>query len=212
MCRHYDRATRGAVDVQSTATGGAGLCNETSFGKENWSPDRSRDWAGTGQELHTVSSAMRMSVRPQGGRIGADERGCRRIFPKDGFGRAATVHSSGSRDLGIRPGTSCVYDVEADGVADLTDPVTLRVVGVELADLARPWKQIALVEKKRPPTWDLADRVIAGGCPGGAGTVRPRARVNLVIWRWNVGPASPRVVPLDPLADLPRDQSSWSTS
>ncbi|MBX9933521.1 hypothetical protein [Methylobacterium isbiliense] len=57
----------------------------------------------------------------------------------------------------------------------------------------------------------MADRLIADGAPG----VRvPSARgrgINLVLWQWKVGPASPRVVALDPLADLPRDQSSWST-
>lgn len=116
------------------------------------------------------------------------------------------------QELGIRPGTLCAYDVEADGVADLTDPVPLRAIGFEPADLACPWKQILLIEKKRPPTWDLVDSLIADGASGvRVPSVRGRG-VNLVLWRWNVGPGSPRVAALDPLADLPRDQSSWSTA
>lgn len=111
-------------------------------------------------------------------------------------------------DLGIRPGTLCAYDVAAGGVLDLTDPATLAALDVAPTDLAAPWKQIALVEGGVPPTWRLAERLIAAGCTG----VRvPSVRgpgANLVLWRWNDG-AGATVAALDPLGDLPRNPRSW---
>ena len=50
----------------------------------------------------------------------------------------ATALPQYEQNLGIRPGTLCAYDVEADGIADLTDPDTLRAIGVEPADLECP--------------------------------------------------------------------------
>lgn len=60
----------------------------------------------------------------------------------------ATAGAQYEQDLGIRLGTLCAYDVDADGIADLNDLVTVRAIGVEPADLECPWKQIALVDKK----------------------------------------------------------------
>jgi RES domain-containing protein len=125
----------------------------------------------------------------------------------EGFETAVAEYE---QELGIRPGTLCAYDVEGGGVVDLTDDTgTLDTIGVEASDRFCPWKQIALVEKRRPPTWDLADRLIAEGV---AGVRVPSTRtrgLNLVLWHWNAGAASPRVIARDPLGDLPRDQSSW---
>lgn len=123
----------------------------------------------------------------------------------------ATAVAEYEQDLGIRPGTLCAYEVQAEQIVDLTDPATLRTAGIEPADLAGPWKQIALVEKRRPPTWDLADRLIADGIVGvRVPSVRARG-ANVVLWRWNAGPGSAQVGALDPLGDLPLDQSSWPT-
>ena len=87
----------------------------------------------------------RWSHRPLSGERGA-KRGGRWNAP--GL-RALYVGSvQYEQDLGIRLGTLCAYDVDADGIADLNDLVTVRAIGVEPADLECPWKQIALVDKK----------------------------------------------------------------
>lgn len=59
------------------------------------------------------------------------------------------------QDLGIRPGTLCAYQVDLDGIVDLTDADARAAVGVEPSDLIAPWKTIALIDGKRPPTWTL---------------------------------------------------------
>jgi RES domain-containing protein len=139
-----------------------------------------------------------------GGRYNAP--GVPALYMSEAF---ATAIAEYEQDLGIRPGTLCAYDAEADGIVDLTAPETLSAIGLNPTDLVCPWKQIALIDKKRPPTWDLADRLIASGASGvRVPSVQARS-VKLVLWRWNAGPETPRVIALDPLGDLPRDQSSW---
>ncbi len=65
---------------------------------------------------------------------------------------------------------------------------------------------LLLIARGRPPGWDIAERLIAAD---GAGVLVPSARlaggVNLVLWRWNDGPAR-TAIPLDSQRDLPRDQ------
>jgi RES domain-containing protein len=139
-----------------------------------------------------------------GGRWNAP--GVAALYMSEGFETAVAEYE---QDLGIRPGTLCAYDVEAGGILDLTDTGTLDTIGVEPSDRFCPWKQIALVEKRRPPTWDLADRLILEGVAGvRVPSIRTRG-LNLVLWRWNAGAGLPRVIALDPLGDLPLDQSSW---
>jgi RES domain-containing protein len=114
------------------------------------------------------------------------------------------------QELGIRPGTLCAYEVDVAGVADLCDRAARTALGVSDDVLLSPWKHIAFVLKQRPPSWNLAERLIEAGA---AGVRVPSARdpsgVNLVLWRWNDAPDR-RVEALDPLGDLPRDQSSWN--
>jgi RES domain-containing protein len=112
------------------------------------------------------------------------------------------------QDLGIRPGTLCAYDVKSERIVDLGDALTLETLGVDAAALRAPWKHIAFVEKRLPPTWPLAERLLQEGIDGARVPSAQAIGLNLVLWRWNVERAA-RVVALDPLRDLPADQSSW---
>jgi RES domain-containing protein len=120
----------------------------------------------------------------------------------------ATAVAEYEQDLGIRPGTLCAYEVDAGHVADLTDADTLNTIGYAATELLNPWKQIALVEKRRPSSWDLAVRLNDQGIVGIRVPSVQAHGANLVLWRWNAGPEC-RVAAFDPLNDLPRDQSSW---
>ena len=113
------------------------------------------------------------------------------------------------QELGVRPGTFCAYDVSVAGVADLCDDAIRAAWGVDKASLLAAWKSILLVQRRRPPTWDIADRLRNAGA---AGALVPSAQIkggiNLVLWRWN--DASGRTVrALDPLGGLPADPASW---
>lgn len=120
----------------------------------------------------------------------------------------ATAVAEYEQDLGIRPGTLCAYEVAGARIADLGDARTLAALGVSAATLKNPWKQIAFVEKREPPTWLLAKRLIAQGVEGIRAPSAQAAGYNIVLWRWNVEGAA-KVAALDPLRDLPADQSSW---
>jgi RES domain-containing protein len=121
----------------------------------------------------------------------------------------ATAMAEYEQDLGIRPGTLCAYDVDVAGVVDLCDTAVCAAAGINPGDLRCPWKTIAFVAKRRPPTWDIARRLFDAGAFGvRIPSVQSVGGANLVLWRWNDAPDR-RVVALDPLGDLPRDQSSW---
>lgn len=114
------------------------------------------------------------------------------------------------QDLGIRPGTLCAYDVQGERIVDLADAGTRGLLGVDAELLRGPWKQLAFVEKREPPTWSLVERLCAAGVDGVRVPSAQAQGFNLVLWRWNLkGAAS--VVALDPLRDLPTDQSSWKS-
>jgi hypothetical protein len=66
-----------------------------------------------------------------------------------------------------------------------------------------------LVQHRRPPTWDVADRLIVAGISGGLyPSYQARGGTDLVLWRWNDTPTR-TVTALDPMRDLPSDQASW---
>ncbi|WP_428374781.1 RES family NAD+ phosphorylase [Lichenicoccus sp.] len=96
-----------------------------------------------------------------------------------------------------QPMTLCAYDVDCDDVLDLTDPATRSAHGVGGADLAGPCKDLS-TRGEVPPSWVLADRLIAQGCAGiivpsfasGATTTD----VNVVFWNWGERPHQVRVI------------------
>jgi RES domain-containing protein len=114
------------------------------------------------------------------------------------------------QDLGIRPGTLCAYDVESERIVDLADARTLHELGVDAGALRAPWKHVAFVEKREPPTWSLAKRLLKENIDGIRVPSVQAAGSNLVLWRWNIERAA-KVAALDPLRDLPADQSSWKS-
>jgi RES domain-containing protein len=124
----------------------------------------------------------------------------------------ATAIAEYEQDLGIRPGTLCAYDVTVGQVVDLCDAETRSAARVDPDDLRCPWKKYAFIDKTRPPTWDIARRLFDAGASGiRVPSVQAVGGVNLVLWRWNDTPDR-AVVALDPLGDLPKDQSSWTNA
>lgn len=113
------------------------------------------------------------------------------------------------QDLGWRPGTLCAYRVSGR-FADLREPQVLAALGFTMRDLRCPWKQLAFSDPtQEPPSWRIADlllqhRVTGAIFPSQANSLG----TNLVLWRWNLRGAA-KVEVIDPLMDLPRNQSSW---
>lgn len=110
-----------------------------------------------------------------------------------------------------QPLTLCAYAVDCADILDLTDAETLSEHQIDAADLACPWQDL-LSRGIRPPSWVLADRLIADGIAGivvpsfafGAGP----ADINIVFWRWAPDPPH-QVRVIDDLNRLPRDGRSW---
>ncbi|SRR5579883_2274240 len=150
---------------------------------------------------HDPLSGAGAAVR--GGRF--NPPGTPALYMSEEFSTAVAEYE---QDLGIRPGTLCAYDVRSERIADLADAQTLKALNSDSNMLRAPWKQIAFVEKRSPPTWSLAERLLPESFDGLRVPSVQASGFNLVLWRWNV-PGAARVVALDPLRDLPADQSSW---
>lgn len=110
-----------------------------------------------------------------------------------------------------RPGTLTAYDAVATSILNLTDAKTLRDLGVGTEVLRVAWKRVRDVEGGRPASWDLAAAALAAGHQGVLVPSVQARGVNLVLWSWNEDGAA-KVVAVDPLGDLPRDQSSWTSA
>ncbi len=87
-----------------------------------------------------------------------------------------------------QPTTLVSYEVDCEDIADLADPVVLKASGASTADLACPWEDMAS-RGIIPPTWALADRLIAAGV---AGIIAPSLApgcgpddFNLIFWSWS---------------------------
>jgi RES domain-containing protein len=113
------------------------------------------------------------------------------------------------QDIGIRPGTFCAYDVQVNGVVDLTSADVVTSLGIDPAERYAPWKSILLVDHLVPPGWRIAETLLSMGANGVlVPSVQLTGGTNLVLWRWNDAPGR-TVIALDPQTDLPRDQLSW---
>lgn len=124
----------------------------------------------------------------------------------------AIKEASQGFSLRIEPLVLCTYAVDCEDIEDLTDPATQARLDIVDTDLSGGWLAIAKA-RKEPPTWRLADALIAQGtagvivpsfAPGAGGEDR-----NLVLWDW--GAARPHSVEVhDPSGRLPRNQLSWA--
>ena len=90
-----------------------------------------------------------------------------------------------------QPMTLCGYQVDCEDIADLSDAATLVALGVDRTALACPWEYLA-GNGETPPSWALADRLIAAGqtgiiAPSFAPGASP-ADLNAIFWRWSPDP------------------------
>lgn len=113
----------------------------------------------------------------------------------------------------INPCVLCAYEIDCEDVLDLTDLAVLASTKATFSDLGCPWMSIVLAGT-RPPTWRLAETLIA---TGHAGVIVPSFApgataddTNIVLWRWSaVRPHFCSVY--DPSGRLPKNQLSWPT-
>ena len=127
--------------------------------------------------------------------------------------RMATAWLEAQQGLPFKaqPMTLCGYEVDCEGIADLADPDVRERLGIAAADLACAWEHLAAMGKE-PPSWQVADRLVAAGHAGikvpsfAAGATG--LDVNVVFWRW--APTPPHQVRvIDDEGRLPRNDLSW---
>ena len=109
----------------------------------------------------------------------------------------------------VPPATLAAYVVTIGSVVDLSGGYDPTIWPSDWAGWNCAWKAIARLDRKVPPSWRLADMVIAAGH---GGLLFPSTRhdggVNLVVYPQNLG-AADAIRVHDPDRRLPHDQLSW---
>lgn len=107
------------------------------------------------------------------------------------------------------PGTVASYRVTLRQVVDLRDGFIPTRWDRAWADWSCPWKQLAMIERRDPPSWALADIARETEASGllFPSTQRPGG-TNLVIWLDRLDPDDELEVH-DPNRALPRNPLSW---
>ncbi len=109
----------------------------------------------------------------------------------------------------VPPATLASYIASIDGIVDLSDGYDADEWASEWAEWNCPWRRIIRIDRKTPPSWMLADKVISEGRKGILfPSLRHPGGTNLVIFHSNFT-ASDRLQVHDPDGRLPKDQSSW---
>ena len=93
----------------------------------------------------------------RGGRY--NEPGMPALYMSERFETAIAEYE---QELGIRPGN----EVDLAGIVDLCDPELRAGADIGEEELRCPWKQIALIDRERPPTSDIARRQYEQGAAG----------------------------------------------
>ncbi|MBO1768807.1 RES domain-containing protein [Agrococcus sp. TF02-5] len=76
-------------------------------------------------------------------------------------------------------------DVEASGIVDLRDADALAAAGIDVADAAAPWQDVAAAGGT-PRSWTVRDRLLELGANGVIDPSRQRPGLwHLVLFRWN---------------------------
>lgn len=113
----------------------------------------------------------------------------------------------------LEPLTICLYEVDCDGIIDLSTPESRDAAGVDLAEMEAPWAWDR-AEKRKPASVAVAERLIKAGAagilvPSFARLARPDMR-NLVLWRWGRDLPN-RVYAYDLSGRLPKSKMSWDS-
>ena len=106
------------------------------------------------------------------------------------------------------PATLAAYRITLTEVADLSRGFDPEIWDDEWAQWDCAWREIARIDKKAPPSWKLADRIITAGMRGLLfPSLRHAGGTNLVIFPANLLDGD-RVDVHDPDQRLPRSQAS----
>jgi RES domain-containing protein len=110
-----------------------------------------------------------------------------------------------------QPMTLVAYQVDCADIVELHDPAIQQLLDITASDLACAWEMLAL-NNQTPPTWLLADRLLAEGIAGiVVRSFAPgctEANRNLVLLDWSADKPH-KVQVIDDLSRLPNNRDSW---
>lgn len=129
---------------------------------------------------HQFSPTSGEGARLYGGRW--NRKGCAALYLAADAVTAVAEYYQGLS----KPGTLVPYLLDSRRIADLTTR-TAQACDTRVAEaLAANWKAMALLDGKTPPSWTLADELIAAGAEGAfVPSVQNPGGRNLILWQWH---------------------------
>ena len=122
----------------------------------------------------------------------------------------AIIEASQGFGYKIHPLTICSYEIDCDGIVDLTSEASRQEFDISLEIMGSAWAS-ALSENKKPGTWQIHEKLSGRH----AGVLVPSfahragsSVTNLVLWRWGTDMPH-KVTVIDPAGRLPKNQKSW---
>lgn len=109
----------------------------------------------------------------------------------------------------VPPATLAAYEVTLEDIVDLSEGFDPDIWDQAWAQWHCAWREIARIDRKVPPSWVLADKVIEAGKRGILfPSLRHAGGTNLVVFPANLLDGD-KVNVHDPDHRLPRNQASW---
>jgi len=110
-----------------------------------------------------------------------------------------------------QPTTLCAYEIDCEAILDLDDGDQRHLAGITPSEMECPW-ELMLAMKQTPPTWFMAERLIASGIAGiivpSYAKNAPTGGRNMVFWYWGDRPPH-QVRLIEDDNRLPKNQDSW---
>ncbi|MGO9768730.1 MAG: RES family NAD+ phosphorylase [Roseiarcus sp.] len=111
----------------------------------------------------------------------------------------------------FEPCVLCTYEIDCQDIVELRTEELRKAADVAEADMACAWFAEAAA-RRNPPSWRLAERLIAEGAVGllAPSYARSATRddINLILWTWSDRPLH-RVAVFDPSGRMPKNRLSW---
>lgn len=115
----------------------------------------------------------------------------------------AALYEAAQSQIIIPPKTVCTYQISINAVVDFSAGYNAKDWIKEWSVWDMNWRKALHIDKRRPATWEIAQKLISDGAKGLLfPSLRSKGHTNLVIFLTNIE-AADSISVIDPEGDLP---------
>lgn len=115
----------------------------------------------------------------------------------------AALYEAAQSQIIIPPRTVCTYQIRIDSIVDFSDGYNAKDWTSEWSIWDMNWRKALHIDKQRPATWEIAQKLISDGVKGLLfPSLKSKGHTNFVIFLTNIE-AADSISVIDPQGDLP---------